>query len=283
MSRKEDRKLKLWKRDEGKCGIHSGGCRERIVDPKSKDVAVDEIIPRSYLKIHLWISDPFGDWNSQIMHKKCNDKKGGQFPQFPNYYQCKCHFWQILPNGDLGTCYFDPSKKLLTWHLFAKDIISSHEKGWVKGVKRKEGSGGFRFPGIKSPQDKGLGHYRFAVSQSRAMFENLYELYRVRRLSQVIFGPKGSDFNYNSSLVQVKVPFGGNENWLMEIPFDWWIGFAELLESSPRRISEIAQRVRSESIASRVVSMEVEIEEGADKAKMTIGLLIPERSPLNGP
>ena len=77
----------LYERDEFKCGIHLGGCKE-IID--EKEVTVDHIVPKAYWKKRkvnnrVWS----GTWNLQVMHKGCNEKKFIDFRDFE--FECKCH------------------------------------------------------------------------------------------------------------------------------------------------------------------------------------------------
>ena len=77
----------LYDRDEFRCGIHLGGCREII---EAKDLSIDHIIPKAYWKKRK-VNDRVwsGSWNLQVMHKICNEKKFIDFRDFE--FDCNCH------------------------------------------------------------------------------------------------------------------------------------------------------------------------------------------------
>lgn len=81
----------IFERDGGRCGVHVGGCGKPIAS--LKDATRDEIIPKSYFERGPGAeidNEWYGEWNTQVMHKKCNSDKGGQGIAPP--FKCGCHF-----------------------------------------------------------------------------------------------------------------------------------------------------------------------------------------------
>lgn len=92
---KADKRM-LHDRDGGKCGVHVGGCGRDVDITSTTDATRDEIIPRSYFQSRegrKFDNQWFAEWNTQIMHRRCNEIRGGYevLPQF----RCRCHFAHI--------------------------------------------------------------------------------------------------------------------------------------------------------------------------------------------
>ena len=85
----------LLPRDGGRCGVHVGGCGERIRNRAG--ASVDHIFTKSFFKDREDDIRPkhYNEkWNCQPMHRDCNTKRGGQIYGFP-LFNCSCHWLQI--------------------------------------------------------------------------------------------------------------------------------------------------------------------------------------------
>ena len=98
---KSKRREVVLKRDNYLCGIHLGGCGERL--SKSDQITLDHIIPESWWKDREPVRPDYynQEWNFQPMHDYCNsgDKKG-QIYGFP-VFSCRCH-WLRIEQTDKG-------------------------------------------------------------------------------------------------------------------------------------------------------------------------------------
>jgi len=105
-SRMSKRIIRLLKRDNYKCGIHTGGCGKNI---KRNEATRDHIIPKDYVKTRDNRREFIGDWNYQPMHKRCNEKKEGQIIDKPEF-KCKCHGVYVDEQGWRWIMYKDGKK-----------------------------------------------------------------------------------------------------------------------------------------------------------------------------
>lgn len=112
----------LYARDEFRCGIHLGGCKE-IID--MKDITIDHIVPKAYWKkrkVHdkVWS----GSWNLQVMHKLCNEHKFIDFREFE--FDCDCHEIEIIEDVRYISYYRDHAvnvyKDIPRFYLMALDM-----------------------------------------------------------------------------------------------------------------------------------------------------------------
>ncbi len=123
-----ENKKRLLRRDGNICGLHLGGCGERITISEIPHATVDHIIPKAYYKaITAKEDDTAGrvkefdqDWNCQPMHGKCNVGRGGQLVGYPRF-QCGCHFLHIT-QGDLYIWAWDNDHGEWSSHMIVSEI-----------------------------------------------------------------------------------------------------------------------------------------------------------------
>ena len=71
-----------------------------------KDRSRDHVMPRAFYLNPAFGADSKainGDWNLQVMHKHCNEKRGGLIQGLP-CFQCPCHYYRVI-GKDLYVCY----------------------------------------------------------------------------------------------------------------------------------------------------------------------------------
>ncbi|MDD9869098.1 MAG: hypothetical protein OXU50_04300 [Gammaproteobacteria bacterium] len=105
--------IRLLRRDNYKCGIHTGGCGEDI---KRNEATKDHIIPKDYVKTRDNSREFIGDWNYQPMHKRCNEEREGQIIDKPEF-KCKCHGVYVDEQGARWVMYKEGKnwKKVKYW------------------------------------------------------------------------------------------------------------------------------------------------------------------------
>ena len=102
----------LLSRDGFRCGVHTGGCRKRILN--RADASIDHIFTKSFFKDRedsIRPRDYNQLWNCQPMHQECNAKRGGQIYGFP-LFTCRCH-WLLIDRtaqGHILTMHYRSSK-----------------------------------------------------------------------------------------------------------------------------------------------------------------------------
>ena len=145
------------RRDKGLCGVHIGGCGEPV--PPQNDVrSLDHIISEAWFKTagEGKTAPNYNDrWNRQLMHKDCDNRKGGHVHGLPPFW-CHCHYLEVC-GGDLFVVVRDsetaesPERYLLLKGYVAPPTdnsrglslfvnpISNNPKAWPKdGVLRTE-------------------------------------------------------------------------------------------------------------------------------------------------
>ena len=112
---------RLLRRDGSLCGVHHGGCGQRI--NSNKEGSVDHIFPQAFFRQRetaVKRAQFNEDWNCQPMHKKCNNVRKGQVWGFP-VFLCTCHWLQVEPNeaGGFRLCVY--------WQCESQAVPSRHE------------------------------------------------------------------------------------------------------------------------------------------------------------
>ena len=160
----------LLEMDSRICGLHLGGCCERIA--KRSDASIDHIIPEAFFKALGTDVNGYDfrlPWNLQPMHKKCNVKRGGYLQEYPRF-RCSCHYLQVI-GRDLYVCAlygdgkyyafkmlpsvtFDPSLPDQQGVVGPFTVIPAKTKlpGGKDGVGYRQGIAGVLFPQIPEPQ-----------------------------------------------------------------------------------------------------------------------------------
>ena len=95
-------KRTLLRRDDWRCGVHLGGCGERIRN--YGEATVDHIFTKSFFKDRepgIEPADCNKVWNLQPMHCECNNRRGGQIYGFP-VFSCRCHWLEIVAGENGG-------------------------------------------------------------------------------------------------------------------------------------------------------------------------------------
>ena len=126
--RRRVKKKRLLIRDGKMCGLHLGGCGKQITHSEMRVATVDHIIPKGYfLKVTAKDEAFMGkakefeqDWNCQLMHGKCNQKRGGQIIGYPRF-NCGCHFLHIT-GGDLYIWVWEPSLAQWASHKIVREV-----------------------------------------------------------------------------------------------------------------------------------------------------------------
>ena len=112
---------RLLRRDGSLCGVHHGGCGQRI--NAKKEGSVDHIFPQAFFRQRetgVKRAQFNENWNCQPMHKKCNNVRKGQVWGFP-VFLCTCHWLQVEPNdaGGFRLCVY--------WQCESQAVPSRHE------------------------------------------------------------------------------------------------------------------------------------------------------------
>lgn len=110
VSKKQRRSLtKILSRDDDRCGIHAGGCGEKI-EPTQHGIDRDHIYPKAYFKGRPNASQ-FNDlWNLQPMHRDCHELRGrGQIVSGVSF-RCTCHYNYADEQGNRFVYYKQPSE-----------------------------------------------------------------------------------------------------------------------------------------------------------------------------
>lgn len=151
----------LHKRDNGKCGIHVGGCG---LDVNVSDATRDELIPQSYFRSETGKklkNNWFGEWNTQVMHRKCNDEKAGHTVE-PRF-RCICHMSYIDVEMNVLRVLYNAEGETWEDNTVAENVIGAYnEFGLLPGRFKRKGGGishGVVAPGFISPKSKGVGFY----------------------------------------------------------------------------------------------------------------------------
>ena len=126
--RSTKKRTRLLRRDGNICGLHLGGCGERITNSEIRNATVDHIIPKAYyMAITGKEDDPAGrrkefnqDWNCQPMHAKCNVGRGGQLVGYPRF-KCGCHFLHIT-QGDLYVWAWNHAQNEWSSHMVVREV-----------------------------------------------------------------------------------------------------------------------------------------------------------------
>ena len=212
-------KRHLHKRDHGKCGIHVGGCG---LDVNINEATRDELIPQSYFRGEIgkrFKIDWFGEWNTQVMHRKCNDEKAGNtvVPQF----RCLCHMLYIDVERDIMRVLYDAGGRSWQDCTVADNVIGAYnELGMQPSPFVAKGGGrayGVVAPGSISPKSKGVGYWLPRYSEYLAHKCNMIEMIRrhphwpsvvlqtVREAAQTAALPMSGDGYF-----RFKTPINGN-------------------------------------------------------------------------
>ena len=151
------RTKKAQKRDKNLCGVHLGGCGE-LVPPKNDVRSLDHIMPEAWFKTAGKDTTPtdYDDlWNRQLMHKGCDNKKGGAVLSLPPFW-CHCHYLEVRGRDLFVVVRDSETGELPERHLLLKGYvappsddpfglslyiapISNNPKSWPKdGVLRTE-------------------------------------------------------------------------------------------------------------------------------------------------
>lgn len=80
------------KRDNNRCGIHSGGCLRPVSENAdgTEKATEDHLIPRRYANRRAPDIVAYKDWNLQPMHAGCNNARKGQVLGVIGF-ECNCH------------------------------------------------------------------------------------------------------------------------------------------------------------------------------------------------
>lgn len=154
----------LLSRDRFRCGVHTGGCGERILS--RADASVDHIFTKSFFRDRedsIKPRDYNQNWNCQPMHRACNAKRGGQIYGFP-LFTCSCHWLQIdrRPKGHVLTLHYRTKKVKCSIavstedHDFVFGNLSTGRRGEEFGGSSEIGVSGVWSMGDLKPGKKGM-------------------------------------------------------------------------------------------------------------------------------
>jgi len=83
---------RIMKRDNNRCGIHSGGCLRPVSENAygPKEATQDHLVPRRFANRRAPDLVAHEDWNLQPMHAECNNARMGQVLGVVKF-ECNCH------------------------------------------------------------------------------------------------------------------------------------------------------------------------------------------------
>jgi len=167
---------RVLKRDGGRCGIHAGGCREELT---LKDATQDEMIPRRFFRYDTEPDQPdwYGDWNTQPMHRECNQKRD-PFPRF----ECMCHVLYVDVEDKTAYILYKHSEGGWSQHkLYRNAVGDSPSVNITPAPLNPElglGTRGYLAPGHLSPNHPGIGVMTRNWLPHEALMSNYWELLR---------------------------------------------------------------------------------------------------------
>lgn len=98
-----------------------------------KDRSRDHVMPRAFYLNPAFGADSKainGDWNLQVMHKRCNEQRGGLIQGLP-CFQCPCHYYRVS-GKDLYVCY--RTDQAVQSRLLMKDFVVPTDSGRPNGL-----------------------------------------------------------------------------------------------------------------------------------------------------
>ena len=83
---------RIMKRDNNRCGVHSGGCLRPISEDAdgAERATEDHLVPRRFANRRALDLVAHEDWNLQPMHAECNNARMGQVLGVVDF-ECNCH------------------------------------------------------------------------------------------------------------------------------------------------------------------------------------------------
>lgn len=167
---------RLLRRDSRLCGVHLGGCGQRIEEGDGSNV--DHIIPSAFFsKVSGNSRSLFEqDWNCQPMHLGCNTTKGDDLAEWPRF-RCDCHFLQVedghlfvRTRGQAG------SEK----HLLLPNVVSpDRNKVDARVVVGPGKLGGRKVQGASAGMKAEFGYMLPGIAARNVDWFNLHEKARV--------------------------------------------------------------------------------------------------------
>lgn len=192
-------KLRLLERDGYLCGIHSGGCRQKI-DVDADDFDIDHIFPQTFIRDLPNVNEFRKPWNYQPMHRVCHERKGRGQINDAVQFDCMCHHNLIREDGRY-VCYAERRGNEIKWdevrywedvpygHFVIKPGKSPNVPGRIVADDRydvKPKSKGWERMGWSALPGYEHGHLFGFVRPYRRMLFNAVEFARCLRFSEAM-------------------------------------------------------------------------------------------------
>ena len=233
------------KRDREICGVHIGGCGQKL--PTKKSATRDHIISQSFISFMPAERkvDFNRDWNIQPMCPKCNSEvRVGQMNNWP-LFKCRCHYLQI--GEDEGMYIHERTKARDRKHLMLAGAVGN---GTIMRLFSSRLPGAGTMIGWSRDTKTRGGHLLVPMPAKSVPSFNWFELARIGEANgqRVLGGRNGERCTYlpNGTIIP------GSSHWCTRwFPID--IGHHNLghnpFKPADRKTDEYLQNLRSSGMA----------------------------------